>query len=106
MLGRWAALLTGSATPKLGGLPPMTRKGRSTKVVRIVLTLALTLAALSAFSPQKLHARESMHSMDRMVTQAKTPADHEKLAKMYDAEAAKARASAEMHHKMAEAYRK
>jgi hypothetical protein len=76
------------------------------KATRIVLALAFALTAVTAFSPERLPAREARHSMDQMVTEAKTPADHEKLAKMYDAEAAKARASAETHRKMAEAYRK
>ena len=76
------------------------------KATRIVLALAFALTAVTAFSPERLPAREARHSMDQMVTQAKTPADHEKLAKMYDAEAAKARAAAETHRKMADAYRK
>ncbi|MBI3770121.1 MAG: hypothetical protein HY271_16735 [Deltaproteobacteria bacterium] len=76
------------------------------KAARIVLALVLALTALTTFSPERLRAREPKQQMDQIVTQAKTPADHERLAKMYDAESAKARASAEMHRKMAEAYRK
>jgi hypothetical protein len=44
--------------------------------------------------------------MEKMIAAAKTPADHEQLAAMYDQEAAAARARADTHRKMAAAYRK
>jgi hypothetical protein len=42
--------------------------------------------------------------MSAMIGNAKTPADHEALAKMYQDEADKAKAQAAAHNKMAEAY--
>jgi len=44
--------------------------------------------------------------MSDMITAAKTSADHEKLAAHYEQEAKAARAKAEEHRKMADAYRK
>jgi len=41
-----------------------------------------------------------------MITAAKTPAEHEKLAAQYEREAKAARAKAQEHKLMAEAYRK
>ena len=75
------------------------------KTTRIRIALALTVGVLAVFAGN-VPAKEPRQSMDQMVTQAKMPADHEKLAQMYDTEAAKARAAAETHRKMAEAYRK
>ena len=45
-------------------------------------------------------------NMEEMIAAAKTPADHERLATMYDQEAAAAKARADEHRKMAAAYRK
>jgi hypothetical protein len=43
--------------------------------------------------------------LEKAVTGATTPADHEALASYYDREAATAQAQAEEHRKMAQAYR-
>jgi hypothetical protein len=42
----------------------------------------------------------------QLIATAKTPADHEKIAAYYDKEAAADRASAELHRRMLESYRK
>ena len=73
---------------------------RSTSVAAAVLLLILAVMTLV---PR--HGIAKM-DMEQMVASAKTAADHENLAKQYEAEAAEARANAEMHQKMAEAYRK
>ena len=73
---------------------------RSTSIATVV---ALALVAVLALDPRQGSAKMDM---DEMVTSAKTAADHQNLAKHYEAMAGEARAKAEMHKKMAEAYRK
>ena len=75
---------------------------------RIKLALGAILAALLiCFSVPTIRAFAKQHMvMSDMITMAKTPADHEKLAAHYEQEAKAARAKAEEHKKMAEAYRK
>ncbi len=73
---------------------------------RLVLITALVLPLAGATVPTiRAVAKETTDMMD-MVMQAKTPADHEQLAAMYDREAADARSKAQMHKKMAEDIRK
>jgi len=64
-----------------------------------VLLVCFSLPAVRAFAKQ--HA-----AMSDMITAAKTSADHEKLAATYEQEAKAARAKAEEHRKMGDAYRK
>ena len=66
-------------------------------------TRALLVIALIV-PPVQLGAAEM--DVDTMVSAATTPADHRALAARYAAEAADARAKAEMHRKMAASYRK
>lgn len=75
---------------------------------RIRLALGAVLAALLiCFNVPTIRAFAKQHMvMSDMITMAKTPADHEKLAAHYEQEAKAARAKAEEHKKMAEAYRK
>jgi hypothetical protein len=63
------------------------------------ITAVLGLAAFAT------RAAEQM-DMEKMVTGAKTAADHEQLAAEYDRQAAEAKAEADTHRKMAAAYRK
>lgn len=73
---------------------------------RLTLSGLSIALALSVFAPA-LHAvaKQKMDMME-MAMQAKTPADHEKLAAQYDQEAAEAREKAAMHKKMADDIRK
>jgi len=64
----------------------------------LILGAAL-VALLASFSLPTIRAPE-------MITAAKTLAEHEKLAAHYEREAKAARAKAEEHKKMADAYRK
>ena len=73
---------------------------RSTSIATAVV---LALVAVLALAPGQGSAKMNM---EQMVTAAKTAADHQNLAKHYEARAAEARAKAETHRKMAEAYRK
>jgi hypothetical protein len=73
---------------------------------RLLLITALLIPLAGATIPTlRAAAKETMDMME-MVMQAKTPADHEKLAAMYDQDAAEARSKAAMHKKMAEDIRK
>jgi hypothetical protein len=64
-----------------------------------VLLASFSLPTISAFAKRHM-------GMPEMITAAKTPAEHEKLAAHYEQEAKAARAKAEEHKLMAEAYRK
>src|SRR5437667_7725530 len=64
-----------------------------------VLLVCFSLSSIRAFAKQHM-------AMPDMITSAKTSADHEKLAAHYEQEAKAARAKAEEHKKMADAYRK
>ena len=64
-----------------------------------VLVIGFNLPTIRAFAKHHM-------SMSDMITMAKTPADHEKLAAHYEQEAKAARAKAEEHKMMADAYRK
>ncbi len=75
------------------------------KSISIAAAIMLAVLAAMAIAPRHGDAKMKM-SMEEMVAAAKTRADHENLAKHYDAMAAEARAKAEMHQKMADAYRK
>ena len=66
----------------------------------------VALLALAAFALPVFPARAANDAdMLKQVQSAKTPADHEAIAKQYDADAAQATASATMHRKMGEAYK-
>ena len=75
---------------------------------RIKLALgALLSVLLVCFSLPAVRAFAKQHgAMSDMITAAKTPAYHEKLAAHYEQEARAARAKADEHKKMADAYRK
>ena len=62
----------------------------------------LVLAALSL--PGKFASAAEEMDIMHMIQTAKTPADHEAIAKYYDEQAAQAKKSAEMHRKMASTY--
>ena len=64
-----------------------------------VLLVCFSLPAVRAFAKQHM-------AMPDMISSAKTSADHEKLAAHYEQEARAARAKADEHKKMADAYRK
>jgi len=63
------------------------------------LLTSFSLSTISAFAKHRM-------GMPDMITGAKTPADHEKLAAEYEQEAKVARAKAQEHKMMADAYRK
>jgi len=75
------------------------------KTKLILAELLLALLVCLGLSNIRAFARQYM-AMPDMITAAKTSADHEKLAAHYEQEAKAARAKAEEHRTMAEAYRK
>jgi hypothetical protein len=66
-----------------------------------VAFLALAAFALPVFPARAADDADFL----KQVQSAKTPAEHEAIAKHYDADAAQATASAAMHRKMGEAYK-
>jgi len=85
-----------------------------TRTMGLALVTLGFAAALSA-SAFRASAQEHMPGMggmahnemdvDRMIATAKTPADHEAIAKHFDAEAAEAKERAEAHKKMGTDYK-
>ncbi len=73
---------------------------------RMLTTFGLVAALFSAALPTRcVWAEMAGHDMADMVKNAKTAADHEALAAMYDKEAADAKARAADHRQMAESYK-
>jgi hypothetical protein len=70
----------------------------------VPLAAALLLATAMVAGPLGSLGTAADMDMPGMITNAKTPADHLALAKMYQDEADKANAQAAAHKKMAEAY--
>jgi len=73
--------------------------------MRVLGTILSALLVCSTVPTIRAFAKEHM-SMPDMITAAKTSADHERLAAMYEREAKAAKAKADEHAKMAAAYRK
>lgn len=63
----------------------------------LIVVLALPVPGRAAGEPVDI---------EKMILEAKTPADHEAIAAYYDQQAADARAKAAEHRKMGESYRK
>ncbi len=75
------------------------------RIVRVTLVM-LALVAIVYLPTQRAGAQEAgTFNLEKAVTGAKTPADHEAIASHYDKEGASAKAEAEEHRRMAEAYR-
>jgi hypothetical protein len=72
----------------------------------LILGVGLFGTLLSFNLPTSSVLAEQHTSMPGMIAGAKTSADHEKLAAQYEQEAKAARAKAEEHRVMADAYRK
>jgi hypothetical protein len=71
----------------------------------MLTTCAVAAAMFSAAVPTRWACAEMAgHDMDDMVKNAKTAADHEALAAMYDKEAADAKSNAAEHRQMAKTY--
>ena len=75
------------------------------RVSALVVVTVLFLGAVLLLPASRLPAEEQM-DMEKMISSAKTAADHEALAAEYESEAAAAKAKAAEHREMAESYKK
>jgi hypothetical protein len=66
----------------------------------------LTIVALGFLPFSSARAEKAMEHMEQMITEAKTPADHEALAAFYEKEAQEARQKQAQHQQMSEEYAK
>jgi len=73
--------------------------------VRVMLAILALVAVLHLPTQRAGVAEAEKFDVEKAVTGAKTPADHEAIASHYDREVATAQARAEKHRKLAEAYR-
>jgi len=75
---------------------------------RATLFLAMGLVLLAAIAMPTIRAVAGQEvtdaNLDRMIADAKTPADHEAIAAFYDKEAADAEAKAKLHHSVQKNY--
>ena len=73
--------------------------------VRVTLAIFALVAVLS-LPPQRVGAAEAQtFNLEKAVSEAKTPADHEAIAAYYDKEAATAKDKAAEHRRLVETYR-
>lgn len=72
----------------------------------VAVMIVLMVVALGFVSLRPVVADDHMAHMEQMITGAKTPADHEALAALYDKEAQEARQKQAYHLKMKEFYEK
>ena len=68
------------------------------------LSVVLGVLAILAFSYLPFGAAQEGKSIEQMITEAKTPADHEAIAAYYDKEAQEAQKKRAEHQKMKEWY--
>jgi hypothetical protein len=81
-------------------------QGGSMRLRRLLATCAVAVTMFGAAVPVRwTWAEMPGHDMADMVKNAKTAADHEALAAMYDKEAADAKARAADHRQMAQSYK-
>jgi hypothetical protein len=75
---------------------------------RVTLFLAAGLVLFAATSMTRIGAVAAQEvtdaNLDQMISNAKTPADHEAIATFYDKEAADAEAKAKLHHSVHKNY--
>jgi hypothetical protein len=68
--------------------------------------IVLAAAALPTIRAGAQQAVVTGDNLDQMITNAKTPADHEAIAVYYEQEAAETKKKADLHRRSAESYRK
>lgn len=74
--------------------------------ILITIPLVLALMIISALGYSPVASAEEGKNVEQMITEAKTPADHEAIAVYYDKEAQAAQAKHAEHQKMEEWYKK
>ena len=73
--------------------------------MRVTLAVLALVVALHLPTQRAGVAEAEQFDLEKAVTGAKTPADHEAIASYYDKEGTTAKAKAAEHHKLMEAYR-
>src|SRR5256712_10958253 len=73
--------------------------------MRVTLAVLALVVALHLPTQRAGVAEAEQFDLEKAVTGAKTPADHEAIASHYDREGATAKVKAEEHRKLAELYR-
>lgn len=76
------------------------------KMATLVSVAAMVVLAAGAFTPSANLSAGEEADLEKMISSAKTAADHEAIATEYEHAAAEAKASSEKHHAMGEAYKK
>lgn len=79
------------------------------KRVIMLLAAGLILFAAAALPTIRAGAQPAVvtdDNLDQMITNARTPADHEAIAAYFEQEAADTKKKADLHRRTAEAYRK
>ena len=78
-------------------------------MVSVALVAGLMLLATAALPTIRADAQQAVvtdDNLNQMITNAKTPADHEAIAAYYQQEATAAKEKADLHRRAAESYRK
>ena len=70
------------------------------------ITIVVALMIIGALGYSPVSRAEEGKNVEQMITEAKTPADHEAIAAYYDKEAKDAHAKHAEHQKMGELYKK
>ncbi len=70
------------------------------------ISLAVALLTLGTFSSLPVGAAAAEQSIEQMINEAKTPADHEAIAAFYEKESQEAQKKYDEHKKMEEWYKK
>ena len=73
--------------------------------VRVTLAMLALVAALYLPTQRVGVVEAQTFNLEKAVTEAKTPAEHEAIASYYDKEVTTAKTKAAEHHKLMEAYR-
>jgi hypothetical protein len=73
--------------------------------VRVTLVILALVAVLSLTTQHGWAQEAAKFDLEKAITGARTPADHEAIASYYDREATAAKAKAEEHRRLAETYR-
>lgn len=76
----------------------------SVRLPRVRLAVSVVLVAILLSGCSAIRQAEFVYEIDRMIANAKSPADHEAIAAAYDKEAARNREEAAAHMKIAQSY--
>jgi hypothetical protein len=75
------------------------------RIIRVTLALGMLVTALHLAPPYAGAEEATQFNLEKAITEARTPAQHETIASYYDQAAATAKAKAEEYRKLAATYR-